>query len=91
MIADALNRPLFKVLRALDVPEDDALDAAGGFVTSNQLDTLATKDDLSAAVAKLRSELTIRIVVFLGGGMLVLTQLLPPGKLLELLTKAIGG
>ena len=87
MITDALNRPLFKVLRALDVPEDDALDAAGGFVTSSQLEKLATKDDL----AKLKYELTIRMVMFVGGGMLLLTQLLPPGKLLELLSKVIGG
>ena len=87
MTADALNRPLFKVLRALDVPEDDALDAAGGFVTSNQLETLATKDDL----AKLKYELTIRMVMFVGGGMLLLTQLLPQGRLFELLSKVLGG
>ena len=87
MTADTLNRPLFKVLRALDVPEDDALDAAGGFVTSTQLDTLATKDDL----AKLKYELTIRMVLFVGGGMLLLTQLLPQGRLFELLSKVLGG
>ena len=87
MITDALNRPLFKVLRALDVPEDDALDAAGGFVTSTQLETLATKDDL----AKLKYELTIRMVLFVGGGMLLLTQLLPQGRLFELLSKVLGG
>ena len=91
MTADVINRPLFKVLRTLNVPEDAALDAAGGFVTNDQLNTLATKDDVRHDIDLvrkdldlLRKDLTTRMVVIVGGGVLVLTQLVPPGKVYEL-------
>lgn len=96
MTADVINRPLFRTLVGLGVSPDEAMDAAGGFVTTDQVKELATKEDVLSAKDVLRSELKLlegrlmqRIVLFVGGSMIVLTQVIPPGRLYELTSALI--
>ena len=96
MTADVINRPLFRTLVGLGVSPDEAMDAAGGFVTTDQVKELATKEDVLSAKDVLRSEpkllegrLMQRIVLFVGGSMIVLTQVIPPGRLYKLTSALI--
>ena len=100
MTADVINRPLFRTLVGLGVSPDEAMDAAGGFVTTDQVKELATKEDVRLAKDELRTSfegqlkllegrLMQRIVLFVGGSMIVLTQVVPPGRLYELTSALI--
>ena len=84
--AQVVNQALFKTLTRLGSPPDEAIEAASGFVVPAELDKLATKEDLKS----LESRLTQRMVLFVGGSMVLLTQFLPAGKLGEVLGTLVG-
>ncbi len=104
MSTDVINRPLFKALTRLGATADEAVDAASGFVVPAELEKLATKDDLKLLSSDLKlletrltdsmklleSRLTVRIVLFVGGALVVLTQVVPPGKLFQLINGLVG-
>ncbi len=45
---------------------------------------------LTDSMKLLESRLTVRIVLFVGGALVVLTQVVPPGKLFQLISGLVG-